>query len=238
MRILLVGAGYVGLSVVKYLKKKGHHLTVATTDPKKKERLLTSSDAVVDAHHITGAFDVVIITVAPKNGSSYEETYLQTAKNLQRKELSFEHIIYTSSTGVYGNHQGNWVYEHSELLGNAVLIETEKILLSYQVPVTIFRLGGIFGPQREIQRDREGPIFGAGDSFLNLIHLQDIVQAIDWALTNQCFGVYNLTNDCHLMRKDFYKKSIFSASHGDSKRVSNQKIKREGYSFVYPECPT
>jgi len=66
------------------------------------------------------------------------------------------------------------------------------------VPVAILRLGGIYGPGRnaftQIARGDARRIVKPGQVF-NRIHVDDIAQAIDAALTQKSSGVVNVADD-------------------------------------------
>jgi len=104
---------------------------------------------------------------------------------------SVRQLIYTGSYAVYGDREGAWVDEASPVApanpNGQILCETEQVLLSASSDdsVCILRLGGIYGPRRELVK-----IFGRvagtirpgnGEDATNWIHLDDIVAAIKFA---------------------------------------------------------
>jgi nucleoside-diphosphate-sugar epimerase len=68
-------------------------------------------------------------------------------------------VGYLSSTGVYGDHDGGWVDESSQLRSAdpkacaRIQAEAEWLKLheSCGLPVAVFRLGGIYGPGRSVE---------------------------------------------------------------------------------------
>jgi nucleoside-diphosphate-sugar epimerase len=204
----------------------------------------------------------VILTVAAKGSSDYRSTYLEAALSLKwalEFNQSVKQLIYTSTTSVYGECYGRVVDETSTLNAESeaskILIETENILLSLQTSerrVCIFRLSEIYGPNREISQrvrhlqSKKAP--GDGLSQANMIHQADIVSAIIFACKNHLCGVYNLSDDERISRKSLYEKIsekfklpqvIFDPTlrshHMGSKIVSNEKIKKAGFIFTYPQ---
>jgi nucleoside-diphosphate-sugar epimerase len=166
------------------------------------------------------------------NGNVYIETYLHTAKNLIRvlQQLpQIKHLIYTSSCSVYGDTNGEWVSEDSELAPVSqqahVLYETEQILLqvaSEQLRVCILRLGGIYGLGRMLSEYSSlcgTSLPGTGENFTNWSHLDDIVAGIGFVIQNQLHGIYNLVND----------KPVLSSC------IKNQKLKASGYKLIHSE---
>ncbi len=98
-------------------------------------------------------------------------------------------IGYLSSNGVYGDHKGAWVDEDTLPIptgtrGKARLTaEKEWILLSQarNLPLTIFRLPGIYGPGRcaldSLKKGKAKRIIKPGQVF-NRMHVDDIASAL------------------------------------------------------------
>lgn len=248
MKIGIIGCGYVGRRIAQTWKDQGHIVTVTTRDKKRIKELSDCSSGVFligDIAKFVQDQDIILLSVAAKKGGDYESTYLKTAKHLVSCLHPSQRIIYTGSTSVYGDAKGNWVDEDTlvrPMNDHAkILIETEKELLKHK-HCCIFRLGQIIGPGREL-KDRllqiqGGEIFGSGENFVNWIHIDDIIRALDLAKEKDLTGVFNLCNDEHVTRKNAYvkvcqqenipvpkwnrKKNSF---FGGNKRVSNKKIK-------------
>jgi nucleoside-diphosphate-sugar epimerase len=114
-------------------------------------------------------------------------------------------IVYLSSTGVYGDHQGAWVDETTPTVpanergGARVKAELDWQTLGrkHNVPVAILRLGGIYGPgQNAFVRLRAGRarrIVKPGH-VSNRIHVADIAQAIEAAFRLRHDGIVNVTD--------------------------------------------
>lgn len=116
-------------------------------------------------------------------------------------------IGYLSTTGVYGDHCGNWVDECSMLKPDnerAMLrIDAEKNWLQLgkeiSVPVQIFRLSAIYGPSRnalkQLLAGEVSCIFKAGHYFSRM-HVEDIVQVLLASINAPQMGeIYNLADD-------------------------------------------
>lgn len=268
MNIAILGAGYLGKEVAALWTKRGYHVTATTRHPERLESLshvaqkcviLKESNEEILSPLILDN-DLLLITIAASGPDFYESAYLKTAqaiRNLAQENQSSRRVIYTSSTSVYGDHQGLWVDETSDLKGKTeqskILIETEKLLLSLQEigwHVCILRLAEIYGPRREIStrlHSHKGSVLpGAGQNFSNMIHQEDAVAAIDYALRHHLEGVYNLADDDHPTRKELYDEVArkfhlppvqwdpkYDSYHQGNKRVSNHKIKSEGFTFRY-----
>ncbi|WP_342745930.1 NAD-dependent epimerase/dehydratase family protein [Brunnivagina elsteri] len=211
--------------------------------------------------------DIAVLSIAPisdrqVDAEVYRETYIPTAKNLVAalKETStVKQVIYLSSCSVYGNKNGEWVDETSVVDRdneyNQVLCDTEEILLgsaSINVKVCILRLGGIYGPGRELMKRLSRlagkTLPGSGESFPCWIHLDDIIAAVDFACQNSLNGIYNLVNDLRWTSRELcdyicdrqgLERIIWDASQPSFRalnaRINNQKIKSAGYKLIHPE---
>ncbi|PSN12951.1 NAD(P)-dependent oxidoreductase, partial [filamentous cyanobacterium CCP5] len=105
--------------------------------------------------------DLLLVCVGAGRGGSYERTYLHTAQTLAAvlAQTPVEQVIFTSSYSLYGDHQGAWVTEAMppKPAGDKaeIMLATERTLLdtaSHRCRVCVFRLGGIYGPGRELGR--------------------------------------------------------------------------------------
>ena len=269
MKIVIIGCGYIGSEVAQIWKKKGHYVTATTRNPERLDALSKVSQKSIilkgnDEDELVPLIadnDAIIITIAADSPEHYESAYLNNAQILRHLALEMDlprHLIYTSSTSVYGDHHGQWVDETTELLAKSeqgkILIEAEKHYLSLQEigwRVTILRLAEIYGPSRELSRrvkQFEGHVLpGSGDHYTNMIHKVDCAHAIDYSLRHHLDGIYNLSDDEHPTRKELYdsvsnKFKIpkvkwdpeHTSLHTGNKRVSNHKIKAEEFAFQHP----
>jgi len=267
--LCIIGCGYIGKEIAKRWRKKGHHITATTRHPERLESLSEVAQKCLifrgnneeDLAPLITNNEVLLVTIAPDSPDQYATAYLENAVRIRRLALEMNqprHLIYTSSTQVYGDHHGLWVDETNPPLGKTeqaqVLIDTEKSYLSLEElgwTVAILRLGEIYGPGREISKRvkklQGRPMPGSGESYTNMIHRDDVASAIDYVLRHESEGIYNLADDDHPKRKELY--DLVSKKHNlpqvkwdptltgmrtDNKRISNHKIKSEGFSFHFP----
>lgn len=91
-----------------------------------------------------------------------------------------KHLLFVSSSSVYGQQNGEWVDESSETKAGGysgqVMLEAEQVALNSGIPASVVRLTGIYGPGREwlLSQVRQGyrvaidpPLYG------NRIHADD-----------------------------------------------------------------
>lgn len=115
-------------------------------------------------------------------------------------------VVYLSTVGVYGDHGGAWVDEQTpprpDTARGRERLAAERAWQDFGarsgVAVAILRLAGIYGPDRnalvQVARGDARRIVKPGQVF-NRIHVDDIAQAIDAALTQRASGIFNVADD-------------------------------------------
>lgn len=274
-QLTVIGCGYVGSVLAEYWQQQGHSVTGTTTRSERLETLqAVLSDAVLlkgdDRAAVAAASQgrhAVVVCVAPPRSQAgdpavYAGTYLPIARNLAQVIQQGQYtgqVIYLSSCSIYGDRQGEWVDETTPIVAATehirILQEAEQMLLqagNETQKVCILRLGGIYGPGRELLK-RYGSLAGKtlpgkGDRVINWVHLADIVGAIDFARANHLTGIYNIVDDSVMTVRE--QVQLICTHHqlptvrwDESKpaqavknlRVSNQKLKKMGYPLIYPQ---
>lgn len=283
MKIAIIGAAYTGKEAARYLKSKGHTITVTTTKEQRVAELEPVADRVVvmrgndrdGMRELLAGQDAVLVTVAggmvEKDGKFvmdldlYTDTYVGTAECLADcldAAPDLKQIIFTGSWSVYGNAGGaEQVDEDTPVTPGSpfqqVYADTESILFgaaSDALNVCVYRTGTIYGPNagfipRELA-SQTLPLAGQtvpfdGESPATIIHRDDVVKALEFALDHGSSGVFNLVNDISESKSKFLGAIVAAAGgepinwvgHGTGpKTLSNQKIKDAGYVFLDPVC--
>ncbi len=272
MKISIIGCGYVGSAIARLWQEKGHTVTVTTTTPDKVSNLSAIADRVVitqgddlgTLQEILTDRDVVLLCVGAKKRDrvTYEQTYLQTAKNvvLAAQEISsLKQIIYTGTHAILGDRQGEWTNEECPIAtvneNGEILAKAEEVVLSAQkenLSVCILRLAGIYGENRQlinIFRSWSGTNRpGKGENYANWVHLDDIVNALEFACDKQLAGIYHLSSDETLTRKEFFDRLFHTHNlpgiDWDNStttnrllnlRLDNSKIKAAGFQLTHPQ---
>jgi len=278
MRVLIVGCGYVGMSLGRVLVNQGHGVVGVRRSASGSAELAAAGIRLVtadvtsreDVHRIPGPFDWVVNAVASPYGGSAEEyrrTYLEGTRNLVAwlEETPVQKYVHTSSTGVYGQNDGGSVDETSatepESATARVLAETEQEVLQAArergFPAMILRVAGIYGPGRSYWLRRllcgEARVPGDGARWMNMVHRDDIVGAMETALEQGRPGeIYNVCDGEPVRHLDFLRwlagrleccMPLFAEEDSSTrrrrgltnKRVSNRKLREElGYVLKYP----
>lgn len=125
----------------------------------------------------------------------------------------FDHFIYVSSTGVFGDFDGAWIDESAPTnpardSGKACL-EAEQLIARRTDHWTVLRMAGLYGgdrvPTQAVIEKRDWSRLSP-EGYLNLIHQTDAVAAIDAAARLKPMGEIIHCSDGHPpIRKDYYQ---------------------------------
>jgi len=126
----------------------------------------------------------LLISAAP--GDAGDPVLAELREEITKRAKQFQWVGYLSTTGVYGDHQGNWVDENTPLTpatkrGIArVKAETEWAAIP-DLPLHIFRLAGIYGPGRgpfsKVRNGTARRIIKPGQIF-SRTHVADIARVL------------------------------------------------------------
>jgi len=226
------GLGYTAARLVTSLSNSGDWIFSGTSRSERslgKVAMYNLDSLLVLPDDITH----ILISIPPKDKGDiiYERFSRQIAKLKNLKWLGF-----LSSTGVYGDHKGEWVNEESMVsvgaqVARARLLAESQWLGLEGVPSHILRLSGIYGPGRsQLESAISGrlKIIDKPDVIFSRIHVDDIVKALTASMVSPNAGSIILLEEAALteMGLSFYSQS---------KRVSNSKIKRELLlNWTYP----
>lgn len=256
MKITIIGCGWLGLPLLKNLVEAKH--TVRGTS-RSDERLQAIEAAGGKAFRVDlpGNFfapvfsgqELLIVTLPPGGrqlGAKATVTYLEKLAPLGKLLAgpNAPHLIYTSSTGVYGATAGA-VDEQTAVApathSSRAVVAAEKWFSEQTDRLTILRLAGLIGPDRH-----PGHFFGGrdrviteADAPINLVHQTDVIAAVHTLLANDLpAGVFNVCAAAHPAKGDFYTAA--SASLGltvkgtepgglDGKVIASDKLRALGW---------
>lgn len=196
LRIAVLGAGYVGSALAIAAAASGHAVTAVRRSA---SRELSEGVVSLSGDFIAGPIDgmpaeldAVVLSVAPsRTTDGYDVTYppAAAAAVALARSSGASTLLYTSSTGVYGGRDGEWVREDSVRRGvgpgNAALIAAEDIVMAAALPrAAILRIAGIYGPGRDMRArmSSAASMPQRGEYWVNMAHRDDIVSAILHAL--------------------------------------------------------
>lgn len=193
-------------------------------------------------------------------GEDHRSAYLEATDGLIRalKPATSVRFIFVSSTSVLGPRGGAWTdadtkVDPDRLDDDAkVLWETERMVLSAPVRSMVLRLSGIYGPGRNrLDAIRSGRFVpSASPAWTNRVHRDDAALALEVLIDRGEPGqTYLATDDAPATQQEFYgwlmeklgrpaltaeEKTRADAAVYASKRCSNAKLKKLGWSPRYP----
>jgi nucleoside-diphosphate-sugar epimerase len=229
MKCLIVGCGYVGMSLGADLVRLGHEVYALRRDAAASAEItavglrplfadITKPETLAP---LPRQFDWVVHCVAAGgDADNYRRVYLEGTRRLL-EWLSASppgKFLYTSSTSVYGQTDGSVVKESSPAAPSVetskVLVETENVLLEAfqrdKFPVIILRVAGIYGPDRghwfKQFLKNEARMDGDGSRFLNMIHRDDVAGCVIATLKRGRPGdIYNAVDDEPVKQRTFFE---------------------------------
>lgn len=209
--LLIYGGGWLGQAVARAVLEQGGRVTATSRDTGRRAQLaedgITPLDPTDEAALRTAvaAASAILITAPPEAGGCPGARDLIPALSASGSWPDW--IGYVSSTAVYGDRDGGWVFEDDAL--NAASLEGARRVRAEQdwldagqgmgLTVQIFRLPGLYGPGRSaIDRLRDGTarlVRKPGQVF-NRIHVDDVVSGLFASMARPRPGAaYNLTDD-------------------------------------------
>ncbi len=272
--IAIIGCGYVGGDSAIALRYSGYRVTgtsrstqglIGIREIVDEALLLDISDEYFPSSFLEHQNAVLVSAAPTRQGEGYESLFEKGINNLanalrRRRSSHPLQLIYISSVGVYGDCGGEMVNETSDVDSshwvNKLMAASEKSLLTLDRKDTvtcILRLGGIYGPGRDmislIKSAAGSQIPKKGDDIQSWTSIIDATRAIKFSLDNDLQGIYNVVDDTRLTRRQLSSKIceaeglppvIWANTNLPGMRVSNalvsnQKIKDAGFKFSSPK---
>ena len=195
LKVLIVGCGQLGFSIVKNADSDVFKLYGFS-------RSLRKSPASIEMHQVdilkTEAIDVIklinpeiiiyAVSADTQSIESYQDHYVVGLKKTYEAILEldhFKHLFFVSSTRVYGQKTTKILSEldiaEPSDYGGEALMEAETVARQLKDKATILRLSGIYGPNRKrmIQLAQSNPgNWPATNNWSNRIHEEDAARFI------------------------------------------------------------
>ncbi len=168
-------------------------------------------------------------------------------------------IFFTSSVSVYDQRRGEWLDEESKAAPSNyrgdIMLMTERLLLAGEIPATVVRLGGIYGPGRDrlVRAVARGEVAASNGEphYTNRIHRDDAAACLQHLMTldspeSLCLGVdHEAAEESVVLRWLADRLGVKLPEPGDgdgparvrragSKRCRNDRLVESGYRFLYP----
>ncbi len=211
-RLFCFGLGFSAMALAERLLLKGWQVSGTCRDIDSQNLinaknisvfLFDGSQATPEISQAISRATHLLVTIPPQPSG---DVVLENFGEEISRARHLKWIGYISSTGVYGDSQGEWVDENSPLRGSTELnrrrIEVESAWLKRRqgLPVMIFRCVGIYGPGRNllvsVKKGRARRIGKPGLVF-SRIHVVDLAQTLEASINKPQSGeIYNVSDDC------------------------------------------
>ncbi len=266
-RILIAGCGYVGTALGVELAARGDEVWGIRRDPSGLPPAIRPLrgdllDPDTLARVLPDAPDVVVYAASAGGFSdhAYRSAYVDGVRSFLRALVQSgaepRRVLFTSSTGVYGRTDGEWVDEDTPpeptAFNGSRVLEGEDLFLDGPFPAVVLRLGGIYGPDRTslLQRVRQGGVTCPENPvWSNRIHRDDcagaLLHLIDLPEPDPIYiGVDREPADlCEVMTwlagrvgaPEPVREVGGSMGRGSNKRCSSDRLANSGYSFRFPD---
>lgn len=262
MTKLVIGCGYLGERVARKWLQQGEGVAVLTRSRERARTfrqqglhpLIADVSTALPIGALPAATTVLYaIGYDRHSGVPRRKVIVEGLQNvLDALTGEVERLIFVSSTGVMGGHDGEWVDESSlcqpQREAGRCGLEAEELLRSHAMgsKAVILRLAGLYGPGRlpklaDVQSGR--PVAAPDGAFLNLIHVEDAVDVILAAEQRAApRSIYLVSDGNPTGHRQFYSEmarllgtgplsfcapapgSRGAAAESGNKRVSNRKM--------------
>ncbi len=207
MRLLIFGFGFTGAALARRLQPRGWTISGTSRRPETRAALCTTGVEGIDPDEsarlraAARTADAILIAAPPGDNGCPGWNALHDAELSRTKAW----IGYLSTTGVYGDRGGRWVFETTPVAPlspeahRRVAAETAWMSLAGDCPVSVFRLPGIYGAGRSaLDRVRMGEarsVIKPGHVF-SRIQVDDLAAGLEASIARpDRAGVYNLCDD-------------------------------------------
>jgi len=220
-------------------------------------------DAACPAQWPKGQIDYLVYSTAATthDEAGYQAAYVEGLKHtlgwLEKNGQRPKRLLFVSSSGVYGQKDGEWIDETSPAEATSysgrIMRQAEQVALDSGIPASVVRLTGIYGPGREwmLSQGREGyrvavdpPLYGIR------IHADDAGGLVAFLLNADRHG--KTLEDCYIgvddapaplaQVVDWLREQLgvtewaaeASVRRAGSKRCSNARARALGWEPRYP----
>jgi nucleoside-diphosphate-sugar epimerase len=264
MQISVLGCGWLGGPLARALVRDGHQVLGSSRSADRRQYLAgvgvvpypIDLDPMLRGTGLDAFFasELLIVTLPPGRGREEVVEFYQTAiQNIlvAARANGVQRLLFTSSTGVYGATTGlvdeNTPTAPQHASGQAVLAAEQRLRESSNPAVTILRLAGLAGPDRQPGRWLAGKHeLARGDAPVNLVHQVDVIAAIRAVIEKAAWNkIYNVCAAEHPTRAAFYRHAAtrlglepptFLPGGETDKRIDSRRIRRElGLTFRYDD---
>lgn len=232
MRIAIIGAGWVGTKLAKYLAQKDHHVIATTTTPEKLTELETlGAEAQLLDFDRNPDFSVLDnVDMAIFSMPISRNDWFTGFKKLDRE---FPKTMLFSSTGIYPKQPGIYTEDDTDNLRSDIL--AAETLVTNKFPQTnILRFGGLMGDERTLRNMFKNRMPQDPQKAANYIHYEDILTVVELFIHSEIKGrVYNLVAPEHPSIAEILDLSEPAAPDDSAQRIISSARLQQDFNYVF-----
>lgn len=224
-KISIIGCGWLGLPLAKYLIDEHHAIKGSTTSIDKLPYLksvgidafyleVTEEGVKGDIEKCLSQSEILILNIPPSLRNQPENNFVKQMRFLIPfiETSTIEKVLFISSTSVYGDDESIPTITESTIPNpdsesGKQLLEAETLFQKNpHFETTILRLSGLFGDNRHPAKHLSGKTtIKNSDAPVNLIHLSDCIRIVSKILQNSIWNeTFNAATTPHPSRKVYY----------------------------------
>ncbi|NRB45985.1 MAG: NAD-dependent epimerase/dehydratase family protein [Verrucomicrobiales bacterium] len=231
MRVIVIGAGFVGNPLCDLMEGAGHNVVRVTRNGADSSTScdVSNLESLTSLREEKGTVDIVIHCASSGGRGAdrtmrYEQVYVGGCQNIINT-FPDSRFVFVSSSSVYAQRDGSIVDEESitEPLSvtSQLLLEAESITFDFGGSVA--RLAGIYGPgrsyllKRYIEGDAQIDENGSESDgrWINQIHRDDAASALAHIVEgSEKNGIYNVCDDEPMLQRACYEEFDRRFKHG------------------------
>ncbi|CCN47713.1 putative Nucleoside-diphosphate-sugar epimerase [Vibrio nigripulchritudo MADA3029] len=271
-RIVVVGAGWLGLPLAKHLISNDHQVVATKTSQQGIDQLSAQSIEGVafsfserleeNINRLTQIFtshqaDIVVGAFPPgfRKGNGEQYALHWQAMSEAANKAGVKKIVKVSSTTVYPEQSLDMTEEKASLsiaIENkefsdkaVIMLKAEQAIIDSGLDYVVVRCSGLVGSDRHPSRFAGRLKSVSKSAPANMLHQDDAVGVVAFAVTNLHNTVVNATSPSTVSKAEYYQRAIEAIDSDEEctlppvvdqpgKRIVSDKLVSLGYSFLYP----
>ncbi len=265
--ILLVGFGDLGTKVASLLMASGHQVTGVRRSHHHDSKAsiiqadVTHPPSLESIRHLTPEVIIYCVAASGQSDAQYKAAYVDGLRNIlttQKDNLALKHVIFVSSTRVYGQITDAILDDNTPAIpadfGGERLLEAEQLLDAQPYRTTVLRISGIYGPGRlrMIHLAQQPERWPTQNSWTNRIHRDDaarfihfLIEAFNQKTPSILHNQFIVTDSAPVSQFEVInwlaaklnlspRLNLNANQALTGKRLSNQRMLETGFQLRYP----
>ena len=194
-RIAILGCGDIGCLAGQHLQKAGHQVMgLRRSAAPACSFTLLQADLIQPwpqtLQHFSPEYVIYAASAGQRSEAAYQQAYVTGVQSCVRQlSAQTQHLIFLSSTAVYGQNSGEWIDETAPTqpidFRGQCLLQGETCLHQAPCAYTIVRLSGLYGDQRNQRMHKRAADLAATvpqNHWSNRMHRVDCARLLHWLI--------------------------------------------------------